>query len=234
VSHQVWEWEQQLTMLRSGTTVSAVEAAGRLHEFGAPSLQPLCDALAHPVPRVRFAAASALVKLDDRAAIGPLRDALMRCFYGRSARKQLVVGYLGTGLAVLGCAVMTVAFPFVALETLFRGGLTAVFNRLMRPGDSSPQPPSRRDAVEYLSAIVQLAERHPDRSLRTLLPELRAAAADHLSHDGDLREASRVAADRLSELSARLEALPLPASGAAGAVEALLLPSADRSIHMGS
>jgi hypothetical protein len=197
--------------LRSADRRERAEAAARLQERGPEAQGLLCAALRDGDLEVELAAIHSLGAIGDEAAIEPLLAAWRSCFTEKSARRHLVFITLGLAAAAMQLAgwiwsitALRVVGLLIGLLPLFGlGGGSLMFQRA-----------ERRKRDRYCQAITEAVERialrQPSPRVRQLLPELRAQAVNVLEVDRSLRAASTEAADRLDQLTARVNAMPVP------------------------
>jgi hypothetical protein len=196
--------------LRSSDRRERAEAAARLQERGPEAQGLLCAALRDGDLEVELAAIHSLGVIGDEAAIEPLLAAWKGCFNGKSARRHLFLITLAlTALALqlagwiwnIGALRGTASFGHLLVFVL--GGAPLLLKRA-----------ERRKRDRYCRAITEAVERialrQPSPRVRQLLPELRAQAVNVLEVDRSMRAASAEAADRLDQLTARVNAMPVP------------------------
>ncbi len=235
-------WEYRLRFAPFGPDVTFDEVAGQLQSVYAPhaaaacaemrrwgvaGVAPLCEALRHPHPTVRGAAALSLGYTGNRRAIQPLLSALKGSCIGGSAERQRRLGLLLAAVALLIVGPLTgmlalqhVVLAGLALSYLWRSGLRLWEKRRGR---------NRLSAV-IADALSQIAERDPSPELRQALPAIRALARDFVHQTEDARAVSQRAAERIDTLADTLRDLPIPAEAPVPDPLHLPTPGVDPSI----
>ncbi|HTE18393.1 MAG TPA: HEAT repeat domain-containing protein [Armatimonadota bacterium] len=190
--------------------VARVDAVRALRERPTEAFVPLCDALRDKDLNVRIAAAEVLGELGDERAVQPLTEALRACFVGRSGRMQVITGVF----AFVAAALFFVGIVFGAFSLKFFGCAYFVLQLAAAPGKAYFKRRRSRSPLCHAitEALTRIADRHPTPELRSVLPDLRAVAADSLQQEKGTRAASRAAADRIDALTEKLQSLPLPAT----------------------
>lgn len=216
--------EAALTLADSRAPIARrLQAIQELRASGEAGVEPLCLALADPNGVLRLQAIEALGEVGDERAVAPLIEALRGLFPGRSARRFRLAArlLLVTGvLAVLGAVAVALASGdgLGVLLLALLGGSWSLLGR-----SSGPSLP--RLCAEIARALNRIAERHPTPALRSALPSLREIEADTLQQDAAARSAAGTAVRRIDELTAQLEALPIPAGAQSEDARALPLAS---------
>jgi hypothetical protein len=122
------------------------------------------------------------------------------------------LGAVTAGVLVVGFMLAT--FDFHSLCSLFRGGSF---------GELRSERQRRSQLVEAITeALIRIGERDPGPELRQVLPDLRLVTVDVIHHVGRTRTASRAAANRIGQLTDRLQNLPFAST--APAIDPLGLP----------
>jgi hypothetical protein len=212
-------------VLRGGADTAVRRAAiDSLEEIGGREAQEeLYWGLADSDPKLRVAAAQALGRIGDEAAIPRLTGALRSCFVQGSARRQWWIG-----IGVLVGALLLFAGIVAGSVALQIGGLIgAMMQFILRPVFRYYR--QRRAQSEVCRAITEalagIAERHPNPGLRALIPDLEAVSSDMLQQEGRTRATSRAAAARIRELTESLKSLPIAAGPASPDVDSLPRPA---------
>ncbi len=204
--------------LREGTTEQRQHAAQALRNYGAAAVEPLCLALRDKDLNVRVVAAESLRQVGDERAVQPLMEALRECFVRRSVRWQIVIGMVVPILqfALIAWALrleQSGSWLIALILSLATGAAIVIYHAKYAP----------RDAVcrAITEALARIAECNPTPELRSIIPDLKAIAADGMNYGKQTRAASRQAAQRIEALTEKLKNLPLPAAAPAPDVATL-------------
>jgi hypothetical protein len=219
------EFSTALIDLRHGKVKERAAAASALGEYGERAVERLIEALSDKSPKVRFQAARALGRIGDPRAVGPLMEALRGCLVGGSPKTNLRAALL----YLLGIVLAAGAFGWVWLNL----GWFWLFFIWIQAGDHlKPLLEGQRSQTRFCRAICEalhrIAMEHPSPEMRSVLPELNAIAIDAVHHTERTREASRIAARRIDQLTQDVKSLPLSASAPAGE-EGSALPLASQA-----
>jgi HEAT repeat protein len=229
--------EELMTTLATGSAQERSSAAYELRAFGAAAVEPLCAALQDKELPVRLAAVKSLGEVGDERAIQPIVAALREMFPGRSPRRYRTVGIL----AAITLPLSMVAYGAVQLSEwgvppqVVTAACAALLALLVAGGRKSlrlislligdPTSANSGPCRAYSEALAQIAERCPAPELRKALPALNEIAADALQQSPRTRADSRRAAQRIEELTAQLDSLPVIAAAPSPDVETLPRPS---------
>ena len=185
-----------------------------------PAVDALCEALKHRDRSTLTAAAQALGAVGDPRAVPHLLEAHRRCFLGRSARGQLVLGLLVAAAFVL----LLAAFLWGSIAAK-AGGAFGCINIFLRGAAVyfNKRKEQSLVAAAISDALLRIAESSSAPEIHRIVPELRSVTRDRLQHTRETRAAAREAADRIEALTARLQQLPV-ASGTTEAPADDLLP----------
>jgi hypothetical protein len=178
---------------------------------GVSTMGPLCEALQHRDRNTRMVAAQALGTLGDARAVPHLLEAHRRCFIGRSARGQLLLG-----LTVAAAVALTFIGFLWGTFAAKMGGMMGCIHIFIRVGTLYFQKRKEQSevAAAISNALLQIAENTLAPEVHRIVPELRTVMQDRLQHSKEARAAAREAADRIEKLTGQLQDLPLAAAPA--------------------